>query len=350
LYVKDEFLKVQRKQFTCSSFCMDQVLATAKADPATLVWPLLRNFAASKLNGRKMRTIVTGSLGHIGKPLTAELVQKGHQVTVISSNPDRQKDIEALGAQSAIGSLEDADFLTAVFTGADAVYTMVPPGNYFDLNLDLLAYYEKLGKRYAQAIRQAGVGRLVNLSTIGGDLEEGSGILLGAHRVENILNELPPEVAITHLRPTSFYYNLFGYAGMIKEAGLIAANYGENIKIPWVSPVDIAAVVAQELTTPFAGRKVRYIASEELTGKETAEILGAAIGKPGLQWVLVPGAQVLDGLVGAGMNPGIAAGLVEMYGGLQTGTLSADYHRHKPEVMGKVKLADFAREFAAAFK
>ena len=127
-----------------------------------------------------MKIIVTGSLGHISKPLTEELVQKGHQVTVISSKAEKQKDIEELGGKAAIGSLEDADFLAATFTGADAVYSMVPPANYFDQNLDLLAYYHRLGNNYAQALRQTGVRRVVNLSTIGGHLDKGNGILLGA--------------------------------------------------------------------------------------------------------------------------------------------------------------------------
>jgi len=118
-----------------------------------------------------MKILVTGSLGNISKPLTEELVQKGHTVIVISSNPERKKDIEALGATAAIGSLEDVDFLVSTFTGADAVYCMVPPNNYFDHNLDLLAYYRRLGTNYAQAIKQSGVKRVVNLSTIGGHLE-----------------------------------------------------------------------------------------------------------------------------------------------------------------------------------
>ena len=57
-----------------------------------------------------MKIVITGSLGNISKPLTQTLVQKGHLVTVISSKPDRQKDIEALGAKAAIGSIEDVDF------------------------------------------------------------------------------------------------------------------------------------------------------------------------------------------------------------------------------------------------
>ena len=297
-----------------------------------------------------MKFIVTGSVGHISQPLTKELVQKGHQAIVISSNPERQSAIEALGATAAIGSLEDVDFLTATFTGADAVYCMVPPNNYFDQSLDLLAYYRRLGQNYSQAIRQSGVKRVVNLSSIGAHLEKGNGILLGAHDVEQTLNQLPSEVAITHMRPTSFFYNLYGYAAMIKSEGFIAANYGEADIVPWVSPKDIAAAIAEELVTLFEGRKVRYVASDERTCNDTARVLGEAIGKSDLQWKTITSEQMQSGLKAAGMNPEIAAGLTEMYDSLHSGLLAEDYYRNKPAVLGKVKLEAFAQEFAAAYK
>jgi uncharacterized protein YbjT (DUF2867 family) len=297
-----------------------------------------------------MKIIITGSLGHIGKPLTKELAEKGHQVTVVSSKAEKQKDIETLGGKAAIGTLEDVDFLTAAFTGADAVYCMVPPANYFDHNLDLPAYYHRLGNNYAQAIRQSGVGRVVNLSTIGGNLEKGNGILLGAHDVEEILNKLSSEIAITQMRPTSFFYNLYGYMDSIKNQGVIAANYGAEDIVPWVSPIDIAAAIAEEIVTPLAGRKVRYVASDERTCNDTASVLGAAIGKPDLKWTIVSDEQMQSGLEAVGMNPRIAAGMVEMYAGFHSGLLSEDYYRHKPKVLGKVKLEDFAEEFAATFQ
>ncbi len=71
-----------------------------------------------------MKIVLTGSIGHIGKPLTEKLVQKGHSVTVISSKAERQKEIEALGAKAAIGTMEDANFLTTTFKGADIAYLM----------------------------------------------------------------------------------------------------------------------------------------------------------------------------------------------------------------------------------
>src|SRR5713226_4559937 len=98
-----------------------------------------------------MKIVVTGSLGHISDPLTKELVQKGHAVTVISSKPGKQKDIEALGAKAAIGTLEDVNFLAATFTGADAVYAMVPPNHFFEP--DPIVYFRRIGNNYAQAIQ-----------------------------------------------------------------------------------------------------------------------------------------------------------------------------------------------------
>ncbi len=296
-----------------------------------------------------MKIIVTGSIGHISKPLTEELVNKGHQVTVISSNPAKQKEIEGLGAIATIGSIEDVDFLTENFKNADAVYCMIPPNNYFDHDLDLIPYYEKIAGNYAQAIQNSGVKRAVYLSSIGAHLAEGSGILIGHYKGEGIMNNLPDDVAITFMRPVGFYYNLFGFVPMIKSDGVIAANWGADEKLVWVSPIDIAAAVVEEFEKPLVGRKIRYVASDELTGHETASILGEAIGKPDLKWIIIPSEQMLDGLTAVGMNPNIAAGLVEMYASQQSGLLMEDYHRNRPTELGKVKLKDFAKEFAAAF-
>lgn len=295
-----------------------------------------------------MKITITGSLGHIGKPLTKKLIDQGHEVTVVSSNPSRGASIQKMGAVPSIGNLEDAGFLTDSFLGADAVFTMVPPNNYFDQGLDLMAYYAGLGKNYASAISKTNIKRVINLSTIGGHLEQGNGILKGAYYVEQTLNRLSREVGITHIRPTSFYYNLFGYMETIKSEGKIFANHGSK-PIPWVSPLDIAQSVSEEFTQVHAGTRVRYVVSEELTGAETAHILGQALGIPHLSWQIVSDDMVSDHLKSIGMNPTIAEGLTEMYAALQTGLLTEHYQKNKPKP-GEVKLSDFAQEFAAVYQ
>jgi len=296
-----------------------------------------------------MKITVTGSLGNISKPLTKDLVQNGHSVTVISSKPEKQKDIEALGADAAIGSIDDVAFLSKTFTGSDAVYCMIPPNYHLDHNLDTIAYCRQISGNYAQAIRQAGVKRVVHLSSIGAHLEKDSGLILAHHHAENTLKEIPG-IAITHMRPTAFYYNLFGFVGRIKSEGVMASNYGAEDRVPWVSPIDIAAAVAEELVASGEGSKIRYVASDEPTCSEVAGILGAAIGKPDLKWIIISDEQAQKGLEAAGVPPLVAAGLAEMNASIHTGVLSEDYYRNRPTVLGKVKLTDFAKEFAAAFK
>ncbi|MFC0779098.1 NmrA family NAD(P)-binding protein [Flavobacterium sp. HJSW_4] len=295
-----------------------------------------------------MKIIITGSLGNISKPLAKALLNDEHQITVIASSSERKSEIENLGAQAAIGSVNDVNFLTQTFTGADAVYCMIPRANYFDPNLDLDAFTRAIGNNYAEAIAKSGVKRVVFLSSIGAHLEQGSGIIQRYNEIEAVLNKLL-DVSITFMRPTSFYYNLLAYIPTIKNQGLIAANYGADQLIPWVSPNDIAEAIAEELTTPLDGKKIRYVASEELTGDQTVKILGEAIGNPDLKWKLISDEETLNGLIAVGMQPKIAQGLVEMYAALYSGLLGEDYYQNRPIVLGKTKLADYAKEFALIF-
>jgi uncharacterized protein YbjT (DUF2867 family) len=297
---------------------------------------------------KHMKIIVTGSLGNISKPLTQTLVAQGHKVTVISSKADKTTAIEALGATAAIGSLEDVAFLTGTFKGADVVYCMTPSNYYHDQTLEPIAYTKNLGVNYAEAIRASGVTRIIHLSSFGGELATGTGFILGAHEVEQIFAGLPAHTHITTMRPTSFYYNFLGFIPVIKHTGMIVSNYGAADIVPIVSPLDIADAIVDEIRHPAAGRKVRYVASEELTGNEIARILGAAIGKPALVWKVISNDEQYARFQQAGFNAHTAALFVELGDSLHTGRLAEDYNKHKPE-FGKVKLADFAKEFASAY-
>jgi uncharacterized protein YbjT (DUF2867 family) len=296
-----------------------------------------------------MKIVVTGSLGHIGKPLSKELIQKGQSVTVISSDPAKRILIEDLGATAAIGSVHDLEFLSNTFSGADAVYTMVPPVSYMLPDLDPEQYFSNIGRNYVAAILQAGIQRVVNLSSWGAHRDNGTGGIVGAYHLEQIMNSLPTHVSITHVRPASFYYNLLSFIPAIKFTGSIAANYGAGDRTVLVAPEDIASAVAEELENTKSGRDIRYVASDELTCNEVARILGEAIGKPDLQWNLISDEQAQQNLEKAGLPTRSAALLVELQAGHHKGIIAEDYYKHRP-VLGKVRLTDFAKDFALAFQ
>ena len=298
-----------------------------------------------------MNIVLTGSLGNIGKPLTHSLVQQGHAVTVISRNKERRTDIEALGAQAAIGTIQETDFLATTFAGADIVYLMEAwegIGSMFDKELNFIDAFAQIGHNYQQAVEQSGVKRIVHLSSIGAHTDKANGSLRVHYTVENILRALPEEVAIKFMRPAAFYTNMYRYVPTIKTKGAIVQSYGGDQKEPWVSPLDIAATIAEAMEKPFDGRTVHYIASEELSPHEIAKTIGEAIGQPALRWLVIPEEQMRHEMVAAGMNEWIAQGFVEMQAAQGSGTLYEDYYRHPPR-LGSVKFKDFAKEFAAAY-
>ena len=82
-----------------------------------------------------------------------------------------------MGANAAIGTMEDVDFLTHTLNGSDAVYCMLAPyGNFSDPTNDadaIIARADTVANNYVKAIEQAGVKRVVYLSSIGADLTKG---------------------------------------------------------------------------------------------------------------------------------------------------------------------------------
>jgi uncharacterized protein YbjT (DUF2867 family) len=291
-----------------------------------------------------MKFIITGSTGNISKPLSTLLIEAGNEVSIITSNKEKTNEIEGLGAKALVGSVEDADFLTEAFQGADAVYTMIPP-NMESANWQAFIY--GVGDNYAKAIKAAGIKKAVNLSSIGAHLPQGGGLTSLYYHVEQELNKLD-NAAIVHLRPGSFYYNFFGNIDMIKHMGVIGNNYTADI-LPLTHPKDIATAAFEELSAlNFTAKRVRYVVSDELSTDEIAKTLGEAIGKPGLQWVKFADGDVLNGMLQAGLTPDVAEKLVEMGQGVQNGNGLADYFQHKP-MLSPNKFKAFAQEFAAAY-
>jgi len=288
--------------------------------------------------------VITGSIGHISKPIAEGLIKAGKEVSIITSSADKVKQIEALGAKALVGSVSDVAFLKKAFEGVDVIYTMIPP---LWQVTDWRAAQNEVGNAYVEALQSNKITHVVNLSSIGAHLGHSCGPVNGIHDFEQQLNKMAG-LNVKHLRPSFFYYNLLSMIGLVKQAGILGANYGEN-KIPLVHTSDIAAVALQELLNPsFKGNSVRYILSDERTGNEIAEVLGKAIGKA-LSWVVFTDEQQLQGLLGAGVPPTHASLYVEMGAASRTGIMQEDMLKNRP-ALSPTKLEDFAKEFAAAYK
>ncbi|KGO86379.1 NAD-dependent dehydratase [Flavobacterium rivuli WB 3.3-2 = DSM 21788] len=292
-----------------------------------------------------MKITIAGSLGNIGRPLTQNLVKAGHDVTVISSSPAREADINALGAKAAIGYVNDSAFLNDAFTGAHAVFTMTPPnmgGSNIIKNTTLA------GEAFAQAIKQSGVQRVVMLSSIGGDLPTGNGPIAGLYNIEQLFNQLNG-VAITYLRAGYFYTNFYNDIPLIEGMDIMGGNFPDTAVLPLVHPNDIAEAAAEELQKAASGNYIRYIVSDVVQAGAVAKALGVAINKPELPWVEFTDEQSLQGMLQAGLPEEIAGLYTEMGTGLSNGSVASHFLKTNAPVTGKIKLEEFAKEFAAKF-
>jgi uncharacterized protein YbjT (DUF2867 family) len=249
---------------------------------------------------------------------------------------------------------------------------MEPPANIFNKTLDPYQEVNEIVTNYKKAVEQSGVKKVIHLSSIGAHTDEGVGLLKFHYMAENILKQMPDEVSIKFMRPVGFYYNLlvnaevikslsrgfigslmalrhYGLSGLLSgQRGVIVANYGGEAMNLLVAPNDIAAVIAEEMEMPFEGRTIRYIASEELTCNEVAEILGKAIGKPYLKWGTISDKMMSDTMLKRGMNEMVVKGLVEMGAAGRSGKLYEDYYRNRP-ALSPTKLKEFAPVFAKEY-
>ena len=49
--------------------------------------------------------VITGSIGHISRPIIEELVNAGKNVCVVTSSVSRTKEIEGMGATALVGNV-----------------------------------------------------------------------------------------------------------------------------------------------------------------------------------------------------------------------------------------------------
>jgi uncharacterized protein YbjT (DUF2867 family) len=294
-----------------------------------------------------MNFVVTGAAGHVSRPLTELLIEKGHDVTVVGRNPRNLRSLVKRGATTAIGDMGDVSFLTETFMGADGVYLMIPPmWDSDDQKRQSVQYAEK----FSAAIRACGVKNVVFLSSYGAHRLNDAGAISGLGLAEVVLNKLQT-VNVLSLRAGYFYSNLLLSLDLVKTAG----HMGNMFAIPGgtftvVDPEDIARVAAQALDTlNFKDHSYVYVISDLTGTDEIASLIGRQIGVPDLRWVKFPAKDFKRVLLNYGFAEGAANDYVEMFATLDTGLLFEDIQKTKPEIAG-TSIEEFAKIWAAAYR
>jgi uncharacterized protein YbjT (DUF2867 family) len=263
---------------------------------------------------------VMGATGHVGRQITQQLLAAGEPVRAIGRNPAALAELAAAGAEIAAGDAADAEFLADAFRGSDAVHTLLP---YNPASPDFRGEQARLGEAIVAAVRKSGVRRVVALSSLGADLPAGTGFIAASlHPQEERLRGLTG-VDLMLLRPTLFLESILAGLPFVEAMGVNADAVDPHVPVPMIATKDVAAAAAEALLShDWSGVQVReLLGPRDLTHTEATHIMGAAIGRPDLQYVRLPDEEMIGALVEAGFSRDTATLHVEMGRALSDGII-----------------------------
>lgn len=291
--------------------------------------------------------VITGASGNIGSKTADILLTKREMVRVMGRSAAGLQSFVDRGAEAAVGDLRDPVFVGGALSGATAVFTMIPP-NYG--TSDFRAYQNEISEALASGIEKSGVRFVVNLSSQGADLTEGSGPILGLREQESRFNRLEG-VNVIHLRPTYFMENLLMNIPLINRKGIAGSAVHGDLKFAMIATRDIAACVAERLVRrDFAGKATRdLLGQRDLSLNEAVSVIGRRIGMPDLKYVQFLYEDAANGMMEMGMSEDVSSLFIEMCEALNNGQFSVGRPR-TPENTTPTSIEEFAETFAHYFE
>lgn len=290
--------------------------------------------------------LVMGATGKIGSKIVTHLLANKQKVRCLARHFERKEDYK--GAELLIGDANNVSFLTDAMRGCQTVFTLIPP----DFSATEVRYYQnKFGEVIAEAIEEAGIRKVVNLSSVGADLESGTGPILGLHDQELRLNEIT-HAHIVHLRPTMFMENLFNDFPSIIAENKIYNTIPADIPMPMIATRDIAARAAFLLMNPdFTGRSEEYLLGQrDLSFAEITPLLGQAIKKDNLEYVEISASEYKNRAMSHGLPEDWADSFNELATAFTNGSIAGTIQRNKVNTTA-TSIEEFARTtYAQAYR
>jgi len=264
--------------------------------------------------------VVVGATGNTGSAVVETLLKKNQPVRIVVRSADKGAAWKAKGADIAVASLDDVPALIKAFEGATGVYLMVPP-NYGATAW--LSDQQARMDRAAEALKKSGVGHVVYLSSIGGQLPSGTGPIRAVHYGEGKLAGAVSNLTI--LRPPSFMENWVPVIGVAKAQGILPTFVAPEVKIPTISTRDIGRIGAEQLLSGGQGRRIVELAGpEEYSADQAAEALSVILGKK-VTTQQPPLSAVVPTYKSFGFSDEAAKLFEEMYTGFSNGTIGYEF-------------------------
>ncbi|CDG82630.1 NmrA family NAD(P)-binding protein [Janthinobacterium agaricidamnosum] len=195
--------------------------------------------------------VVAGITGQVGGFVAQTLLDAGLPVRAVVRDAAKGKVWQARGCQVVIADVGDEAALTRAFSGADAVFIMLP-SNFAPA--EGFPEVRTIAATLSGALKAANPGKVVCLSTVGAQATQPN-LLNQLQIAEQVLGALPMPVAF--VRAAWFMENSAWDIEPARLAGLIPSYLQPLDKpVPMVSVADVGRVGAQVLQQEWRGVKV----------------------------------------------------------------------------------------------
>jgi len=266
---------------------------------------------------------ITGATGQLGRLVIQTLLKSvpASEIIAAARNPEKAKDLAALGIQVRHADYDQADTLVKAFQGADKL---------------LLISASEIGRRLPQhravidAAKKAGVGLLAYTSILHAD---SSPLPLAAeHKATEALIQASGIPSVV-LRNGWYSENYLASVPAALQYGVLLGSAGEG-RIASAARLDYAEAAAAVLTkSAQAGLVYELAGDESYTLTEFAQEISRQFGK-NVAYQNLPEAEYKAALVSAGLPEGIAVLLSESDVGASKGGLF-DNSRQLSQLIGR---------------
>lgn len=242
--------------------------------------------------------LVIGGTGHVGAHLLQRL--HGRPCVRVFAHSDRSAAMSAkLGFETVRGDLHDATDVRAALEGVERLFLLTGP----------VPDQAALEIATVDAAEAAGVRHLVNVSTVGVEMEKVARLSQPHAEVEARIAR--SELRATLLRPDVFMTNLLNNLADLR-AGRIVMPAGAA-RFAMVDPRDVAELAALALTsaTPPVG-PVAVSGPELLDWNAVAEQVGDALGRP-IAYEPADPDEFRTARLAAGVPATLVDGIVELW-------------------------------------
>lgn len=284
--------------------------------------------------------VVLGANGRAGGETARALIASGNPVRVLLRRPEQAKKWAKLGADVAIGNIEDVPSLAAALRDASGAFLLSPP----PVSGDPYSRARQVSSALAEAVRQAGLPKVVALSSIGAQHDKGTGVIATLNSLEKHLEGAAPSTIF--LRPGYFVETWGEVAPAVIADSVLPSFLEPSQKIPMVSTIDVGRTAARLLTDEFSGKRIVELRGpQDWSANDVAAAFSGVLDRS-VETAFVPPEIRAAVLAQEGVPPEVATALLGMYDGIANGRV--EHEQGTEQRRGSVSLADAVERIVRA--